>query len=218
MLDNIFIDPTEPAQYAVLWFHGLGADGNDFAPVGHELLRLTKLPIRFVFPHAPERPVTLNNGYIMRAWYDIFGLDINSNEDRLGLDEISHKVDEMIQHQIKLGIPAKNIILGGFSQGGAVALYTGLRYAHKLAGLIGLSTYLPFREQLLHEKHPENLHTPIFLAHGTRDSVLPHEWAVLSKDILEKTHHNVVLKEYSIAHTVCQEEIEAVAEWIKALI
>ncbi|MDX2164355.1 MAG: carboxylesterase [Gammaproteobacteria bacterium] len=218
MLDNIFIDPPQPARYAVLWFHGLGADGNDFAPVGHELLRLTQLPIRFIFPHAPERPVTLNNGYIMRAWYDIFGLDINSKEDRLGLDEISHKVDEMIQHQIKLGIPAENIFLGGFSQGGAVALYTGLRYAHKLAGIIGLSTYLPFRDFLSHEKHPENLHTPIFLAHGTHDPVLPYEWATLSKDMLEKTHHNVVLKNYPMAHTVCQEEIEALAEWIKALI
>lgn len=218
MLDNIFIDPQEPAQYAVLWFHGLGADGNDFAPIGHELLRLTTLPIRFIFPHAPERPVTLNNGYIMRAWYDIFGLDINSKEDRLGLDEISRKVDEMIQHQIKLGIPAKNIFLGGFSQGGAVALYTGLRYAHKLAGIIGLSTYLPFREHLLQEKHPENLHTPIFLAHGLRDPVLPHEWAVISKDILEKTHHNVLLNNYSISHTVCQEEIEDLANWIKTII
>jgi phospholipase/carboxylesterase len=217
MLDNVFIEPSQPAKYVILWFHGLGADGNDFAPIGNELLRLTKLPIRFIFPHAPERPVTLNNGYIMRAWYDIFGLDMNSEEDRLGLDEISHKVDEMIKHQIKSGIPAKNIFLGGFSQGGAVALYTGLRYSQMLAGIIGLSTYLPFRHHLLAEKHPENQNTPIFLAHGTRDPILPHEWAVISKDSLEKTQHSVTFHSYPISHTVCSEEVEALGKWITSL-
>jgi phospholipase/carboxylesterase len=218
MLDNVFIEPVETAKYTVLWFHGLGADGNDFAPIGHELLRMTTLPIRFIFPHAPERPVTLNNGYIMRAWYDIFGLDINAEEDRLGLEAISKKVDEMIQHQIKLGIPAHKIFLGGFSQGGAVALYTGLRYSQKLAGIIGLSTYLPFRHHLLAEKHPENHDTPIFLAHGTRDPILPHDWAIISKDALEKTQHKVAFHSYPISHTVCPEEIETLGEWIKALL
>lgn len=217
MLDNVSIEPNNPAQYAVLWFHGLGADGNDFAPVGHELLQYTQLPIRFIFPHAPERPVTLNNGYIMRAWYDIISLDINSAEDRLGLDEISRKVDEMIKHQIKLGIPAQNIFLGGFSQGGAVALYTGLRYEKKLAGIIGLSTYLPFRKHLLHEKHPENHDTPIFLAHGTNDLLLPYAWGEISREALEKTHHDITFKSYPIAHTVCAEEIQALGEWVKKI-
>lgn len=218
MLDNVFIEPSEKAQYAVLWFHGLGADGNDFAPIGHELLRLTQLPIRFVFPHAPERPVTLNNGYVMRAWYDIMGLSIDAEEDRLGLDEISRKVDEMIQHQIQQGIPAKNIFLGGFSQGGAVALYTGLRYPQTLAGIIGLSTYLPFRHHLLAEKHPENQHTPIFLAHGKRDPILPLEWAMISKEGLEKTDHAVTFHSYPIAHSVCNEEVETLGAWIKQLL
>ena len=218
MLDNVFIEPTEPAKYAVLWFHGLGADGNDFAPVGHELLRITKLPIRFIFPHAPERPVTLNNGYIMRAWYDIVGLDMSSREDRLGLDEISHKVGEMIKHQIKRGIPANKIFLGGFSQGGAVALYTGLRYSQTLGGIIGLSTYLPFKDHLLAEKHPENQNTPIFLAHGTQDQVIPPEWAILSKEALEKTKHSVTFHTYPMPHSVCSDEVETLGKWMKAIL
>ena len=218
MLDNITLDPLHHAKYALILFHGLGSDGKDFIPLARKLRQLTKLPIRFIFPHAPAQPVTLANGHVMPAWYDILAMTVDATEDREGLNEISLKVDQLIQEQVQLGIPPEHIFLGGFSQGGAVALYTGLRYPQKLGGIIGLSTYLPFRHHLEEEKHPVNHHTPIFLVHGEDDLMLPLEWANISRHFLEKTHHDITWHSYPMGHEVSEQEVMDLANWILKLV
>jgi len=215
MLETIILDSPTPAQYAMIWCHGLGADGHDFVPVGEALQRRLNLPMRFIFPHAPLRPVTLNNGYVMRAWYDITGLSIESREDREGLDQTAQQLDSLIQQQVQLGIPYDHIFLGGFSQGGASILYTGLRYPQKLAGLITLSAYLPFFKLIKDEKHTANQHTPIFWGHGTMDAVVLPQWADISCRALRMSQHQVELHHYPMDHHVCEEEIEDLIQWLK---
>src|SRR5690606_29799455 len=170
--------------HSIIWLHGLGADGHDFEPIVPELQHPGLPALRFIFPHAPVRPVTLNQGMPMRAWYDLYGLDRDAREDIDGLRAARHAVTELIEQENRRGIPAERIVLAGFSQGCATALYTGLRHAEPLAGLIGLSGYLPLRNTLPAERHPANAATPVFMAHGTMDMVVPMAYAETSRDAM----------------------------------
>jgi len=213
-MDTIIIDSKTPATHAIIWLHGLGADGYDFSPMAPQFQQLIQTPIRFIFPHAPLRPVTLNGGYVMRAWYDITGLDLDAREDRIGLNETSKTLDQLIEEQVASGIPSENIFLAGFSQGSASVLYGGLRYPKKLAGIIGLSGYLPFYRTLAQEANPTNQQTPIFLAHGLSDPIVPILWAELSRKMLQELNYPLEWHAYPMAHQVCNEEILDLAKWI----
>lgn len=204
MLEKIIINPTKQPLASVIWMHGLGADGHDFEPVVHAL----NLPqVRFILPHAPYRPVTLNNGYEMRAWYDIIGLGGNSPQDEMGIKAMQSQIDALIADELAAGISADRILLAGFSQGGAMALHTALRYPTSLAGILALSTYLPLRPLLKQEKTVENQHIPIFMAHGTFDQIISLETAQLSAKSLEENGYRIDWKTYAMAHSVCDEEI-----------
>lgn len=204
-------------KYSLIWLHGLGADGYDFVPMAKEIERKISLPIRFIFPHAPKRPVTLNNGYVMPAWYDITGLDLESREDREGLENSAKQIDEILQHEIQFGISSERIFLGGFSQGGAQAIYMGLRYPVKLAGLIVFSGYLPFYKTLsddLQQSVYPNVNTLIFWAQGTEDTVVLPTFGKVSVRALEKAGLSVDFHSYPMAHQVCDEEIKELTEWM----
>ncbi len=204
---------------SIIILHGLGADGSDFVPVAHELRLDAVGPVRFVFPHAPTRPVTINGGHVMPAWYDILGLDANERrEDEAGLRGSQAQVEALIAKEKSRGVAAGRIVLAGFSQGCAMALMTGLRHAEKLAGLVGLSGYLPLAGQLEAERHDANRATPIFLAHGTQDPVIPIARARQSRDVLVAAGHAVEWHEYPMPHSVCGPEIADLDRWLlKAL-
>lgn len=199
---------TGPApRHAVIWLHGLGADGHDFEPIVPEVSRGLP-PLRFVFPHAPVRPVTINGGMAMRAWYDITGTDLASREDAAGIAASTKLTHALLDAQRAAGIAAERIILAGFSQGGAITLAAGLRYPHTLAGLVALSTYLPLRDQLVKEAQTENLKTPIFMAHGAMDPVVPQKLGEYSRDALVELGYQVAWHSYpQMGHFVVQEEI-----------
>jgi phospholipase/carboxylesterase len=200
---------------AVIVLHGLGADGNDFVPVAHELDLATVGPVRYVFPHAPTRPVTINGGYVMRAWYDILGLDSSRlREDEAGLRESQALVEALIAREKTRGIAAGRIVLAGFSQGCAMALMTGLRHGERLAGIVGLSGYLPLASKTGAERHDVNRDTPIFLAHGSNDTVIPIQRARESRDVLVSLGHAVEWHEYPMAHTVGAAEIADLNRWL----
>jgi phospholipase/carboxylesterase len=199
----------------VIWLHGLGADGHDFEPIVPELG--LELPVRFVFPHAPVRPVTINGGMAMRAWYDIMGFDRNAKEDAAGIRASAAAVTELIDHEIGRGIPAERIALAGFSQGGAIALHTALREPRALAGVLALSTYLPLANTLASERSAANAEIPIFMAHGTQDSVLPLALGESSRRALETLGYAVDWHAYPMPHSVCLEEIGAIGAWLAAL-
>ena len=210
-LETLEIDSAETADSVVIWLHGLGADGYDFQPVVKEL----RLPsTRFLLPHAPLRPITINNGYNMRGWYDLFGLDAGSPQDEAGIREMQKQVEALIEGEIARGISAKRIVLAGFSQGGAMALHVALRYQHRLAGVVGLSTYLPVNTLLAEEAHDENQDVPIFLAHGTFDNVIAKDVAQASADCLRQHGYNVAWHEYPMAHSVCMEEIDDIRDFL----
>lgn len=204
MLEKLIISQTEKPVASVIWMHGLGADGFDFEPVVNAL----NLPqVRFILPHAPYRPVTLNNGYEMRAWYDIIGLGGTSPQDESGIKAMQSEIYVLIADELALGISADKILLAGFSQGGAMALHTALRYSSRLAGVLALSTYLPLRPLLKQEKSNENQHIPILMAHGIFDQIISLETAQLSAKSLEENGYRVDWKTYAMAHSVCDEEI-----------
>jgi phospholipase/carboxylesterase len=198
---------------AVIWLHGLGADGHDFEPIVPELRLPSALQLRFVFPHAPVRPVTLNQGMRMRAWYDIVRLDRGA-EDAEGIRASESAVQQLMQEQIKLGIKPSRIVLAGFSQGGAIALQTALRYSAPLAGVLALSTYLPLAEKLEEEAGEANRKTPIFMAHGQYDDVIPLARAEQSRKILADAGYDVQWKTYPMPHSVCAEEIADIASFL----
>lgn len=207
---------TAPApRFSVIWLHGLGADGNDFVPVVPEL-RLPPLPgVRFIFPHAPTMPVTCNGGYVMRAWYDIKGVDgINRSVDEAGIIASREEIRCLIARENERGIPCSRIILVGFSQGGAMAYTTGLTHAEKLAGVAALSAYIPAPGLLLDERTQVNCETPVFAAHGTEDPVVPFELGEAARDILLQQGYNVTWHAYRMPHAVCIEEIAAIGEWL----
>ena len=201
-------------QHAVIWLHGLGADGHDFEPIV-PALSLTA-PVRFVFPHAPVRPVTVNFGTPMRAWYDILALDRMTVEDEAGIRASQAAVAALIEDELARGIDSKRIILAGFSQGGAIALHTGLRFPRALGGIMVLSAYLPLRETLAAERADANTVTPILMAHGSYDPVLPEALAVESLRSLEQQGYAVEWHSYPMAHMVCGEEIQDISRWLNA--
>jgi phospholipase/carboxylesterase len=214
-LETIEHETAASPRAAVIVLHGLGADGNDFVPVAHELELAAVGPVRYVFPHAPTRPVTINGGYVMRAWYDILGLDARElREDERGLRESQALVELLIEREKERGIAAARIVLAGFSQGCAMALMTGLRHRERLAGLVGLSGYLPLAAKTDAERHHANRDVPVFLAHGTGDPVIPIARARQSRDALVAMGHAVEWHEYAMPHSVCAAEIVDLNRWL----
>lgn len=214
LLDTIErITGPEPT-HSVIWLHGLGADGHDFEPVVPELIHPGLPALRFVFPHAPVRPVSLNQGMPMRAWYDLYGLDRDAREDIDGLRAARHAVTELIERENQRGIPAERIVLAGFSQGCATALYTGLRHPERLAGLIGLSGYLPLRNTLAAERHPANAGTPVFMAHGTMDMVVPLIYAETSRDAMAAQGQPVEWHTYPMPHGLHPQELDDIRAFL----
>jgi phospholipase/carboxylesterase len=198
----------------VIVLHGLGADGNDFVPIAQELDLSAAGPVRFVFPHAPVIPVTINNGYRMRAWYDILGMDLVKREDEAGLRGSQAQVEALLAREKARGMPAHRIVLAGFSQGCAMALMTGLRHKERLAGIVGLSGYLPLAGTTEQERSDANALTPIFMGHGQQDNVVVLERAKASCDELRRLSYGVEWHEYAMAHSVCMEEISDLNAWL----
>jgi len=218
LLENIEIETAPNPTVAVIWMHGLGADGNDFVPLVKEL-NLAGLPgIRFIFPHAKTMPVTINNGYVMRAWYDIVGTDIARREDEAGLRASQVDVEALIAREKSRGIPAERIILAGFSQGCAMTLQTGLRHDEKLAGLLCLSGYVPLADKISNERSEASLKTPIFLVHGIHDGVIPVARAHQSRDLLKALGYQVEWHEYMMQHSLCLEEVNDISAWLKKVL
>jgi phospholipase/carboxylesterase len=207
-MEAVEIETGSPPQAAVLWLHGLGADGHDFEPIVPEL-RLAK-PVRFVFPHAPVRAVTINQGMRMRAWYDILQFG-GGREDDKGIRESQKLLERLIGEQ---PVPPEKVVLAGFSQGGAIVLQTALRYPKKLAGVMALSTYLPLAATLAAERSAANAQTPIFMAHGQYDDIIPVQRAVQSKDFLEKSGYRVEWHDYPMPHSVCGEEVRDISAFL----
>lgn len=217
-LSCIEITPSQPALGSIIWLHGLGADGNDFVPIVQELQLPASLSLRFVFPNAPIMPVTINNGYRMPAWFDIVSMSIDQRIDQVGIHRSVKLLENLIEKEIKLGIPAEKIVLAGFSQGAVIALTTGLQYAKKLGGVLALSGYLPFAEQLVHADITKiNRATPIFIGHGTQDNVVPCALGQMGYELLNKHQYSVTWHSYSMPHSVCGSEIADIAKWLKAI-
>ncbi len=216
MLDTVENETGADPQWSVLWLHGLGADGHDFAPIVPELVRPHWPAIRFVFPHAPVQPITINNGVPMRAWYDIVSADFRSRADSAGVDASIVELELLIEREIARGIPAERILLAGFSQGGAVILSALLRRTRPLAGLIALSTYLPDPAKAAAARVPGAISVPVFMAHGTQDPVIPVAIARDTAQTLETLGLPVEWHTYTMAHQVCAEEMHALGEWLEA--
>ena len=220
-LEGIEVETGKSPSAAVIWLHGLGADGNDFVPIVNELDLEGAPAIRFVFPHAPVRPVTINNGMMMRAWYDVLLGDLEGKSrraDERGVRESQAQIGALIEREAARGIATEKIVLAGFSQGGAVTLQTGLRYPKKLAGLMALSTYLPLPESLPQEAAPANQHTPIFMAHGVYDGVISLAMGAGSMTLLTGMGHPVQWHQYSMQHSVCAEEIQDIGAWLRRVL
>ncbi len=207
----------QPAA-SVIWLHGLGADGYDFVPVVRELESLGAPAARYVFPHAPTRPVTINGGYVMRAWYDIYGNDVVRREDDAGIRQSQRQVEDLITREVERGTPRARIVLAGFSQGGAIALQAGLRQAQPLAGLLALSTYLPLADQFAAERSVGSATVPIFMAHGRSDPVIPFARATASRDALQAAGYALEWHEYEMPHSLCEEEIRHIAGFLKRVL
>ena len=212
-LDAVTIGPKD-AQYSVIWLHGLGADGYDFEPIVPELNFRNKNKTRFIFPHAPTRAVTLNNGYVMRAWYDIVVIGKDAPEDEKGIRESEQQLYELISQEHQRGVLSEHIVLAGFSQGGAIALHTGLRYAHRLAGIMALSTYLPLIDKLTTESSQNNKDTPVFMAHGEHDPVVPIALAQYSREQLLVQGYKIAWHTYPMDHSVIPQEIDDISRWL----
>ena len=203
---------------AVIWLHGLGADGHDFEPIVPQLVRPGERALRFVFPHAPIRPVTLNGGYAMRAWYDIASLERRGPEDESGIRVSQASIETLIRRENARGIAAERIVLAGFSQGGAMALFTGTRYPHKLAGIMGLSCYLLLGERFAGERGAANQATPILLAHGTQDPIVAPVLGEQARATLEAAGYPVEWHAYAMPHSVCPQEIADIAQWLRRVL
>lgn len=218
MLDAIRLETGDKPTAAVIWMHGLGANGWDFAPIVKEL-DLTGCPsIRFIFPHAPKLPVTINDGYLMPAWYDVLSWDRGEQEDEAGLRESEAAIGKLIAQEIERGIPSDKIVLAGFSQGCAMTLQTGLRYPQKLAGMMCLSGYLPLASKVADERHPANQDTSIFMAHGKGDQVIKFDLAESGRDLLTQLGYKVEWNAYAMQHSVCMEEVADIAAWLRKVL
>lgn len=205
-------------QASVIWFHGLGADANDFVPIVEQLRLPEQFSVRFIFPNAPFRPITINNGMPMRAWYDIFEIRLGAREDLEGIQSSEKLVEHLIEREIGLGIKSERIFLAGFSQGGAIALYTALRYPKALGGLIALSTYLPLANSLNTQRNAMNQHLPIYLAHGLFDPVVPFMLGEMTRKQLEELKYPVEWHSYPMPHTVVPDEIQDIGMFLRNLL
>ena len=218
MLDCVELQTRPQLAASVIWLHGLGADGYDFVPVVKELEALGAPAARYVFPHAPQMPVTINGGYVMRAWYDILGTDLVRREDEAGLRRSQAQVERLIAREVERGTPRNRIVLAGFSQGGAITLQAGLRQAEPLAGLIALSCYLPLAPLFEAERAAGSAGVPVFMAHGTSDPVVPLARGAASRDQLRSLGYAVEWHEYPMPHSVCAEEIEHIAAFLQRVL
>jgi phospholipase/carboxylesterase len=216
--EGVEIETGRNPQAAVIWLHGLGADGHDFEPIVPELVQRSERALRFVFPHAPMRPVTLNAGYVMRAWYDIIAIDRRAAEDESGIRASQALITELIRRENARGIATERIVLAGFSQGGAMALYSGTRYPERLAGIIGLSCYQLLAGRFAAERDPANQATPIFLAHGTEDPVVPPALGEAACRQLQAAGYTVEWHAYSMPHSVCPQEVADIAAWLRRVL
>ena len=216
MVDTVYDTPIEISINAapsasVIWLHGLGADGNDFVPV----VKMLNLPhVRFILPHAAYKKVSANNGYEMRAWYDVFGFAPGSREDATGVHESQAYIESLISKEVARGIPSERIVLAGFSQGGAVVLHTALRHQQTLAGVLALSTYLPLKANLVSEKSKQNQAIPIFMAHGTFDNIISLDTCRITFELLQTQHYSIQWHEYTMAHSVNQAEIDDIRAFL----
>jgi phospholipase/carboxylesterase len=213
-LETVEVEPGAAADATVLLMHGLGADGHDFESLVPELRLGAAPPVRWVFPHAPERPVTINGGYRMRAWYDIVAIDRRVVEDEVGIRESSEAIGALVRRERERGIPADRIVLAGFSQGGAMALFAGLRWPERLGGIVALSCYLPLAATLPAEAHPANAAVPVFMAHGTMDPIVPSALGEGSRDLLRSRGYDVEWHTYPMPHSVCAPEIDDLRAWL----
>ena len=215
LLPCVEINPSKTPEASVLWLHGLGADGHDFESVAIQLAENASLPTRFVLPHAPALPVTVNGGMMMPAWFDIVEMANPEKTDWTGIENTRVKIEQLIEREIQLGIPSQNLILAGFSQGGAIALHTGLRYHQSLAGILALSTHIAdANDSSIPSLHLNNKNTPVLMIHGQHDPIIPLPLAKASRDMLINMHYKVKWIEYPMAHAVCEEEINVIAYWL----
>ena len=216
ILSHIALDSGKQPQYSIIWLHGLGADGQDFVPMVDEL----KLPVavRYIFPHAPRRPVTINGGFVMRAWYDIANDNIGAQQDATGIYASQAAVEALIEMEVARGISPQHIFLAGFSQGGAIALHTALRRNVPLAGVLALSTYLPMAETMQAEASASSRQTPVFMAHGRNDTVIPCALGIASRERLLELGYAVEWHEYAMQHSVNDKELRDIETWLTARI
>lgn len=216
ILPHITLESGKQPQHSIIWLHGLGADGQDFVPVADEL----ELPaaVRYLFPHAPRRPVTINGGFVMRAWYDIAHPSIDAQQDEAGIRGSQAAVEVLIDQEVMRGVAPGNIFLAGFSQGGAIALHTALRREIPLAGVLALSTYLPLAGSAAGEASAASRQTPVFMAHGLYDPIVPHALGAASRDTLQELGYAVEWHEYPMQHSVCGEELRDIEAWLRKTI
>jgi len=212
-LKTLEIDVKDP-KFSVIWLHGLGADGHDFEPIVAELSFTNKDKTRFIFPHAPTMPVTVNGGMVMPAWYDIVAPRIDAQQDEKGIRSTAEQINQLIDSELERGIPSNHIVLAGFSQGGAIALHVGLRYKKALAGIMALSTYLPLDTSISTEASAENKAISIFYAHGQQDTVIPIALADMSKQFLMNLNYNIEWHDYPMEHSVIPQEIDDISHWL----
>ncbi len=221
MSDEFFpcveVNPARPAKASVICLHGLGADGHDLAPLAAQLVT-PEQAVRFVFPHAPQRAITRSDGYVMRAWYDVYGPDLAERFDEAGIRASERQVRALVEREIQAGIAARRIVVMGFSQGGAMALHAGLRYPERLGGIVALSTYLLMPDSVREEAHPANADVPIMMTHGTLDDVIPLARGEAARAKLQELGYQVQWRVYPMLHSLCAPEIEDLAEWLKNLL
>lgn len=213
ILPHISLAVGKNPQHSIIWLHGLGADGQDFVPIVDELT--LPVAVRYLFPHAPQRPVTVNGGFVMRAWYDIVSPEINAQQDAEGISASQQAIERFIAQEVKRGIPARNIYLAGFSQGGAIALHTALRQTMPLGGVLALSSYLPLADNITQQAQPTTMQTPIFMAHGKNDNVVPISLAKQSRDLLHHMGYRIEWHEYVMQHSVCEQELKDIRAWLQ---
>ncbi len=212
ILPHIVLDRGHAPKHSLIWLHGLGADGEDFVDVAG-MIKLP-VPMRYIFPHAPKNPVTINGGFVMRSWYDIADIDIGAKQDAAGIRASQAEIEKFIAQEKSRGIAEENIFIAGFSQGGAIALHTGLRHPARLGGILALSTYLPLADTLSQEVSLSAKNTPIFFAHGKHDSVVPYALGKLSADKLQQLGYLTEWHEYAMPHSVVNEEISDIENWL----
>lgn len=214
ILPHITLDSGKNPGFSIIWLHGLGADGEDFVPIAEELT--LPVAVRYIFPHAPRRPVTVNGGFVMRAWYDISGNDISARQDDAGIRASQADIESLIAQEMARGIAPDHIFLAGFSQGGAIALHTALRQMTPLAGVLALSTYLPLGDTAASESTAASRQTPVFMAHGRSDTVVPYPLGALSRDALLDLGYTVSWHDYAMAHSVNEAELRDIEAWLSA--